>query len=263
MAMKLYYAAVSVCSQKVLIALEERNVNWEGETLNLIAGDQFKPEYLKLNPAAVVPTLIDGGHILTESIVISEYIDEVAQGPRLMPADPVARAETRLWLLRSNEIHASINTMTFSTINRATLLQKSAEELEVRYASMPNPLKAAKLRSLLEQGLDSVYVQAAIRHLDESCAAIDTRVAATGFLAGNAYGLADLGVTPMIARLYSLGMEGFFENRPAMADWFARIQERPSFNAGVRDQLPPGWEEKARKAGGEAWPLVERTLASQ
>ncbi len=54
--------------------------------------DQFDPEYLKLNPKAVVPALVHDGRVIVEFTVICEYVDEVFPEPSLKPADlPVER----------------------------------------------------------------------------------------------------------------------------------------------------------------------------
>ena len=55
----LYHNDMSVCAQKVRFALAEKKLKWENRHLSLRAGDQQKPEYLKLNPNAVVPTLVE------------------------------------------------------------------------------------------------------------------------------------------------------------------------------------------------------------
>jgi glutathione S-transferase len=67
---------MSVCAAKVRLALAEKEINWIGHHLNLRAGDALRPEYLRLNPDGVVPTLIDKGNVITESTVICEYLED-------------------------------------------------------------------------------------------------------------------------------------------------------------------------------------------
>jgi glutathione S-transferase len=57
-------------------------VPFEERKLDLLAGDQLKPDYLALNPNGVVPTLDHDGTIVIDSSVIIEYLDEVAPEPR-------------------------------------------------------------------------------------------------------------------------------------------------------------------------------------
>jgi glutathione S-transferase len=94
---ELYHHGSSVCAAKVRLALAEKQIEWKGHYIDILKGDQFSPEYMKLNPKAVVPTLVDDGNVIRESTVICEYLDEVFPGPSLKPASAAQRAEMRLW----------------------------------------------------------------------------------------------------------------------------------------------------------------------
>ena len=77
MALALYHYNSSVCSEKVRMVLNEKGeTGWESHEVDLFTGGQFDPAYLKLNPKAVVPTLVDDGRVLTESTLIAEYLDD-------------------------------------------------------------------------------------------------------------------------------------------------------------------------------------------
>src|SRR3974377_710068 len=93
----LYNNDMSVCAQKVRLALAEKGLAYEARHLNLRAGDQQKPDYLKLNPKGVVPTLVDGDTVVTESIVINEYLDDAFPATPLKPADAARRARQSWW----------------------------------------------------------------------------------------------------------------------------------------------------------------------
>jgi len=74
----LYNAPQSTCSQRVRFVLNAKNLSFTEHKLDLFSGDQLKPEYLAINPNAVVPALIHDGHTILDSSVIIEYLDEVA-----------------------------------------------------------------------------------------------------------------------------------------------------------------------------------------
>ena len=76
MALALYHNDMSSCAQKVRLMLAEKGLEWESRHLDLRAGEHQKDWYIKLNPRAVVPTLIDGDIVVPESNVINEYLDE-------------------------------------------------------------------------------------------------------------------------------------------------------------------------------------------
>jgi len=85
----------STASWRVRIALGLKGLSWTGVAHHLRLGEQNAPEYLALNPQGFVPTLIADGAVLTQSMAICEYLDEVHPEPALLPADPLARAQVR------------------------------------------------------------------------------------------------------------------------------------------------------------------------
>ena len=96
--LELYGAPQSTCSQKVRLTLAEKNLNFVEHKMKLFQNDQLKPEYLKLNPNGVVPTLVDDGTPIIDLSVIMEYLDEVYPEIALSPAEPKQRAHMRAWL---------------------------------------------------------------------------------------------------------------------------------------------------------------------
>ena len=93
--MKLYGYFRSSASYRVRIALKLKGLDYEAVAVHLRRGEQHDPEYRRLNPQARVPALADGGHALTQSLAIVEYLDETRPEPPLLPADPTARARVR------------------------------------------------------------------------------------------------------------------------------------------------------------------------
>src|SRR5580692_7873025 len=94
MTFTLYNAPQSTCSQRVRFVLNAKKIPFDEIKLDLLAGDQLKPDYLALNPNGVVPTLDHDGAIVTDSSVIIEYLDEIAPEPMTFtPENPVLRAK--------------------------------------------------------------------------------------------------------------------------------------------------------------------------
>jgi maleylacetoacetate isomerase len=93
--MKLYTYYRSQASFRVRIAMNLKGLTAEQSYLHLEKGDQFDPAYKAVNPQMVVPTLIDGGATLFQSLAILEYLDEKYPDPPLLPQDPAARAWCR------------------------------------------------------------------------------------------------------------------------------------------------------------------------
>lgn len=85
----------SSASFRVRIALNLKGLDYRVVPHDLRRGEQRDPAYLALNPLGLVPALEVPGAVLTQSLAIIEWLDEVHPAPALLPADPTLRAEAR------------------------------------------------------------------------------------------------------------------------------------------------------------------------
>jgi glutathione S-transferase len=86
-------------SIRVRWTLQELGVDFESIPVNLIAGENRRPEFLAINPAGKLPVLVDDDFVLTESVAIVLYLAEKYRDHGLIPADLKQRAEANRWLL--------------------------------------------------------------------------------------------------------------------------------------------------------------------
>jgi len=94
--MRLHGYFRSSASYRVRIALNLKGLSAEHLPHHLRRGEQRAPAYLAINPQGLVPTLQDGrGTILTQSLAIIEWLDEIHPEPPLLPQDPLRRARVR------------------------------------------------------------------------------------------------------------------------------------------------------------------------
>jgi maleylacetoacetate isomerase len=96
--MKLYSYFRSSAAYRVRIALNLKGIAYETLPIHLIkdGGHNRRPEFRAINPQMRVPVLVaPGGEVLTQSLAIIEYLDEIKPEPPLLPKDPIARARVR------------------------------------------------------------------------------------------------------------------------------------------------------------------------
>ncbi|HMN76010.1 MAG TPA: maleylacetoacetate isomerase [Burkholderiaceae bacterium] len=93
--MELYNYFRSSASFRVRIALALKGLAYDYKPVHLVHAEQLAPAYAKLSPTRLVPTLVDGGHALGQSLAIIEYLDETHPQPPLLPTDAIGRARVR------------------------------------------------------------------------------------------------------------------------------------------------------------------------
>ncbi len=96
--MLLYDYFRSTASYRVRIALKLKGASYETVSIHLVnnGGEQHHEEYKNINPQSLVPALDVGEAVLSQSLAIIEYLDEIMPEPPLLPETPVERAEVRM-----------------------------------------------------------------------------------------------------------------------------------------------------------------------
>jgi maleylacetoacetate isomerase len=101
-AVRLYGYFRSSASYRVRIALNLKGVAWEQELVDLRPpkSAQHSAAFRALNPQGLIPVLVDGDAVLSQSLAILEYLEERHPQPALLPPDPLARAQVRALALQ-------------------------------------------------------------------------------------------------------------------------------------------------------------------
>ena len=112
----LYNIPPSLCSQKVRLTLVEMGVPFRNHWLDIgLTAENYEPWYVKLNPKCVIPTLVHGDKVVTDSLVIMRYVAENFDGPSLLPDDADERERMEYWYNRAESLDFRL--FTFSSAN--------------------------------------------------------------------------------------------------------------------------------------------------
>jgi len=259
----LYHNAMSTCSQKVRFVLIEKDMAFDSHSLNLRAGDQHKPEFLRLNPKGLVPVLVHDDAVLCESNIINEYLDEISPERPLMPDSAVGRAEVRAWAQRlDTELHMHIAALSFGIAFREQLLavHDTPEKLEAFLQGITVPAMQAFYRDMLGEGMESPRFAAAVQAWDKALGDMEAALAERDWLVAGQMTLADIAYSPYLTRLEHLGLAGLWAQRPQLGDWFERIKATAGYEHGIREHFNEQALEQMARAGESAWPRVQAIL---
>lgn len=265
--LELYHHGSSVCAAKVRFALAEKKLDWQGHYIDILKGEQFQEVYLKINPKAVVPSLIHDGRIINESTVICEYLEETFPDNPIFPRDPYERHGVRLWTKAVDEdLHPACGAVTFAISHRHTVMRLGKEKLEEFLSSTPaqsvtSDWKTQK-REWVEKGLDSPGAAAKLELYDRYLKKMEEALRTSEWLVGDTFGIADISLAPYVNRLAMMSMSGLWENGrlPGVADWFARLSAKQNFRSALIDFIPQSLAVDLATNGAKSWRDVARIL---
>jgi glutathione S-transferase len=227
----LYNAPQSTCSQRVRFTLHEKGLEFAEVKLDLFSGDQLRPEYLKINPNGVVPSLVHNDRVIIDSAVIIEYLSEVFPGPTLLvPHEAVARAAMRSLIRYIDEVPTPA--VRVPSYNLAFLRHfRGMSEADFVALAESKPLRREFLLSMGRTGFSTEEMDKALERLRHAIVRMSDTLRATGgpWLMGAQLTLADIAVMPVLVRMADLGLGTFWAHLPEVDRWLAAIRGRPSF----------------------------------
>ncbi len=219
----------SPCARRVRIVLLEKGLQWETRLVDLTKMEQKKPEYLRLNPNGLVPTLVHGDRVIYESNVITEYLDAMFPEPRLYPADPWLGARAKMWqafeLAMAKEYRPLMYLRVIGPLDR----QRPRDEVmrDVR-RSTDDPAHidwVSRVYDGTAVGEDEATLLASqlYHRIDHIESVIEGE-----FLLGNDFSIADLSLYPRVAMFPMVGLPIDAAKYPRTTRWMEAVGQRPS-----------------------------------
>jgi glutathione S-transferase len=202
--MKLYDNPRAPNTRRVRIFLAEKGISIDSDLVDLVAADNLKPAFKKMNPCGRVPVLaLDDGSYLSESVAICRYFEETQPEPALFGSGALERATVEMW---NRRVEHNVLGPVAHYFRHTTGFFADREQLVKEWGEINEPLAQAGF-DLLEQ-----------------------RLTEADYLAGDHFSIADITALCTLDFAAFVGLEPF-NNRPQLTGWHQRLSSRPSATA--------------------------------
>ncbi|KAL4559131.1 hypothetical protein LXL04_031265 [Taraxacum kok-saghyz] len=258
--MQLYHHPYSIESQKVRLALEERNIDYTSYHVNPVTGKNMDPSFFRMNPTANLPVFQNGSHVIFNTIDIIQYIERIALVSSGSGIITQSSKQVIEWMHKIQEWNPKY--FTFSHIPEKYYIFVSKFIRRVIIARMSeSPDLATAYHTKLKQAYeteeklrDPQVLQASEQHLIRLLDDVECQLEQTLYLTGDEFTLADVMLVPVLARLGLLGLEDEYVNcRPKLGEYWRLVKERPSYKKVIGKYFC-GW--KRRKTLLKTWCIV-------
>jgi len=234
----LYHNGPSTCSQKVRLILELKKIKYKSELIDLFTGEQHSPEYVKLNPNHLVPTLVVDNNILLESSLINEYLEDTFPEVSARPADSFRIHQMRLWIKYVDIYHSQCGSLTYGIGMRNILNQKPKEEVNKEINAIPDLIKRKNRRDLVDLGIEAPIFIEALRQSNIFLNKLEQSLGTSEWIYNDSFGLADASALPYIIRMEQLALSDLFNNRPKINAWYTKIKKMDIYQKAVTAFIP-------------------------
>ncbi len=216
--MELHSFFRSSASHRVRIGLALKGLSFDYRPVHLIRNEQASEAFETLNPHRAVPVLVDGEHVLTQSLSILEYLEETHPEPPLLPSTPHERARVRSL---AQDMACDLHPLTNLRVLRYLVQQLGAGE----------DVKNAWVRHWVEQGLGAIEER------------LNADKATGMFCHGYGPGLADCVLVPQVVVAQRFGCP--LDHVPKVMRIFEACMGLPAFQQAHPDQCPDAGDASA------------------
>ena len=228
----LHHGWRSSASRRVRLCLEEKGLKYESHVVDMANLEHHSPEYLKINPLGVIPTMIHDGKPLHESGTICEYLDETFPDLPLRPESAYDRALMRNWIRHIDGLIHNLIIFNWRHHLQKTAQQWSDEELAEMLKKVPSKERQESwLRVARKPYTEEERAAARAKLTHQLLDKMEDALKSSDWLAGKAYSIADIAAAPFVKRIDEeiAPDEVTAAKHPRVHAWWQSIQSRPAF----------------------------------
>jgi glutathione S-transferase len=240
----LYHFFLSNCAQRVSLTLAEKGLELTPHYVNLIAKENTKDDYFRINPTGLVPALVHDSMVITESIDILRYLEEQFPEPPLYPSGMTARRQVDDWMDEATNNHNGVIKIYMYALVFGG--EKSPGEMRRYLENQKEDLDLAEFSQRASAGFSDAQIVAAERDLFALFDRLESELGQHRWLVGSVYSYADIAWFVQHFLMWRTGVINFV-NYPNIRRWAAEVMRRSSFERGIK-QLQPWYSPIACKA---------------
>lgn len=229
----LFHYALSSCSQRVRLSLEEKGLDWESHHIDLPAQEHATAWYQQINPAGLVPALVHDGRVITESLDILLYLETQFQGVPLAAAEGQTRQLEDKLLKQADGLQDALKLLTHEFLLKPK--QRMSPKQVADFASRHQNIELIAFNREFSNGFAAPRIEQDVRRMQKALSEIEQGLSASGnqWLLGSKLSNADISWVIIAYRLFLMRWD--FASTPNVKRWLDSYTNKPTFKAAITD----------------------------
>lgn len=227
--LELYHWEPNAESAKVMLCLKEKGVEFKSHYVDILELEQYTKDFLAINPAGQVPVLVHEGKVLTDSTLITEYVEEAFPEPVLALHDARGWYEALCWgKYVEYNLDTSVSTLGWHQVT-APKMAGRRDKMKKAVAGIPVPERKAAWEAAVSGGYGEEQLENSRRKIGLAVKRIEETLTNSDWLLGNAYSIVDIDAFSLVCTLPRLLPDMVnATDTPRIMAWLQRINERPA-----------------------------------
>jgi glutathione S-transferase/GST-like protein len=234
---ELYHWEPNARSLALLVYLGEKGLEFESHYVDMLALEQQRPAYRSISPEGIVPVLVTEGEALTDTGLALEFLCDRYPEPSLAPSDPGDWYDLQAWtaiLDGGMGLADNVRLLGWNLAMLKSLPGEALEKLSAGIAQLPQKKQSGWAQVQTEAEADEDQLMLARERAEEVVAKLENALSDAGWLAGEAYSIADILGFAHAHSLPALLPESVSETTaPRVIDWLSRISERDAVRGAL------------------------------
>jgi len=228
--LELYHWEPNAECAKVMLCLMEKGVDFESRYVDILELEQYSKDFLAVNPAGQVPVLVHDGKVLTDSTLITEYIEEAFPEPVLAPRDGRGWYETLCWgKYVEYNLDTSVSTLGWHYVMPPLMQQRDQKKLQATVEQIPVPERQSAWKAALEYAYPDDQLENSRRKIGLAVNRLEETLAGSDWLLGDAFSIIDIDAFSLVCTLPRLLPDMVNDKAtPGITAWLQRINDRPA-----------------------------------
>jgi glutathione S-transferase/GST-like protein len=241
--LELYHWEPNLNSGEPIIALKEKGIDFTSHYVDVQKFEQHAPAFLKLNRQGQVPVLVHDGKVITETTLMLLYIEAAFPQPSLMPKRADDRYLVHMWSKYADEYLAPAIAMLGWHQVTYPKIKAQLPAARAGISRLP-PERQAVWQLALDDAYTNEMLEQARSRLDVRIKRIEEQLAASRYLAGDSYSLADIMIYPAARSFASVVPDLVTPAKtPRLFEWLDKVGSRPAVRATLAMARTPAPEQ--------------------